>query len=249
MAVTKLSTAIVSCVTALMLLQIIPDLQSLKRHELILKHKAEELDTEKCLIIREEEFAQYVGMLTRDIRSTLDKHTILETTLTELGRILDLAECALWMPSGRTLSMELTHSLNSLLCFGYCVPVHVPVVTEVFNSAKAIRISHTSPLARIRYDVRTDYPPEVVAVRIPLPKDFNFEYYGGHELSTKCYPILVLILPLNGLRRWHRHELELVEVAADQVSLTCYLLSFASTLILVYGLQFFIPTSFRELFL
>lgn len=93
MAVTKLSTAIVSCVTALMLVQIIPDdLLSLKRHEVILKRKAEELDTEKCLIIREEESARHVRMLTRDIRSTLDKRTILETTLTELGRILDLAE-------------------------------------------------------------------------------------------------------------------------------------------------------------
>ncbi|KAL8094521.1 hypothetical protein AgCh_036159 [Apium graveolens] len=218
MAVTKLSAAIVSCVTALMLVQIIPDLLSLKRHEVILKHKAEELDSEKCLIIREEEFAQHVRMLTRDIRGTLDKRTILETTLTELGRILDLAECALWMPSHRTQSMELTHSLNRLLRFGYCVPIHVPIVTEVFNSAEAIRIPHTSPLARIRYDVRTDYPPEVVAVRIPIPHNLNFEFYGGHELNTKCYPILVLILPLNGLRRWHRHELELVEVAADQLA-------------------------------
>ncbi|KAK1354263.1 Ethylene receptor [Heracleum sosnowskyi] len=218
MAVTKLSTAIVSCVTALMLVEIIPDFLSLKRHEVILKRKAEELDTEKCLIIREEESARNVRMLTRDIRSTLDKRTILETTLTELGRILDLAECALWMPSQRTLSMELTHSLNSLLCFGYCVPIHVPIVSEIFNSAEAIRIPHTCPLAKIRYDVRTDYPPQIVAVRVPLLKHSNFEFYDGPELVTECYAIMVLILPLNGLRRWHRHELELVEVAADQVA-------------------------------
>ncbi|KAL1825826.1 hypothetical protein ACET3Z_012604 [Daucus carota] len=95
MAVTKLSTAILSSVTALVLIHIIPDLLSLKRHEMIFKHKGEGLDTEKCLIIREEEYARHVGMLTRKIRSTLDKNTILETTLTELGWILDLAGCAL----------------------------------------------------------------------------------------------------------------------------------------------------------
>ena len=125
MAVTKFSTAVVSSVTAIMLVHIIPDLLSLKRHEVILKRKAEELDKEKCLIIRDKESARHVRMLTRKIRSTLDKNTILETTLTELGRILDFAECALWMPSRRTRSMELTHSLNSLMSFDYCVPIHV----------------------------------------------------------------------------------------------------------------------------
>ncbi|KAK1382999.1 hypothetical protein POM88_020734 [Heracleum sosnowskyi] len=42
--------------------------------------------------------------------------------------------------------------------------------------------------------------------------------YTGPELVTECYAIMVLILPLNGLRRWHIHELELVDVAADQVA-------------------------------
>ena len=218
MAVTKFSTAVVSSVTAIMLVHIIPDLLSLKRHEVILKRKAEELDKEKCLIIRDKESARHVRMLTRRIRSTLDKHTILETALTELGRILDLAECALWMPSRRNLSMELTHSLSSLMCFGYCVPIHVPAVTEIFNSAKAMRIPHTSPLAKIRCDVRTDYPPEIVAVRVPLLKHSEFEFYDGPEFNANFYAIMVLILPLDGLRRWHRNELELVEVAADQVS-------------------------------
>ncbi|KAL1825827.1 hypothetical protein ACET3Z_012605 [Daucus carota] len=114
--------------------------------------------------------------------------------------------------------MELTHSLNSLMSFDYSEPIHVPVVSEVFNSAEAMRIPHTSPLARIRCDVRNDYPPEVAAVRVPLLKHLKYELYDGPELDARCYAIMVLILPLDGLRRWHRHELERVKVAADQAA-------------------------------
>ena len=64
-------------------------------------------------------------------------------------------------------------------------------------AAEAMRIPHTSPLARIRCDVRTDYPPEVAAVRLPLLKHSEFELYAGPELDAKCYAIMVLILPLD----------------------------------------------------
>lgn len=50
--------------------------------------------------------------------------------------------------------------------------------------------------------MRTDYPPEVVAVRVPLLQHSDIEFYDGPELNTKWYAIMVLILPLNGLRRW-----------------------------------------------
>ncbi|KAK3004681.1 hypothetical protein RJ639_018707 [Escallonia herrerae] len=101
MTIAKVSTAVVSCATALMLVHIIPDLLSVKKRERLLKDKAEELDRERGLIIKQEETGSHVRMLTHEIRSTLDRHTILKTTLVELGRTLELQECALWMPSQR----------------------------------------------------------------------------------------------------------------------------------------------------
>ncbi|KAI6674579.1 hypothetical protein NL676_002485 [Syzygium grande] len=95
MAIAKVSCAIVSCATALMLVHIIPDLLSIKTRELRLKNKAEELDREMGLILTQEETGWHVRMLTHEIRSTLDRHTILKTTLVELGRTLGLEECAL----------------------------------------------------------------------------------------------------------------------------------------------------------
>ncbi|XP_073113469.1 probable ethylene response sensor 1 [Elaeis guineensis] len=72
--VAKISTAAVSCATALMLVRIIPDLLSVKTRELFLKSKAEELDREMGLIRTQEETGRHVRMLTHEIRSTLDRH-------------------------------------------------------------------------------------------------------------------------------------------------------------------------------
>nr|GMD69019.1 protein EIN4 [Ipomoea batatas] len=51
-------------------------------------------------------------MLTLEIRKSLDKHTILYTTLVELSKTLNLQNCAVWMPSGNKAEMNLTHELN-----------------------------------------------------------------------------------------------------------------------------------------
>ncbi|KAL1135114.1 hypothetical protein V6Z11_A12G152400 [Gossypium hirsutum] len=189
MTIAKVACAIVSCATALMLVHIIPDLLSVKTRELFLRNKAEELDREMGLILTQEETGRHVRMLTHEIRSTLDRHTILKTTLVELGRTLGLEECALWMPS-RT----------------------------VFNSARAMRIPYTCPLARIRPLVGRYVPPEVVAVRVPLLHLSNFQINDWPELSAKSYAVMVLILPTESARKWRDHELELVEVVADQVA-------------------------------
>uniref|UniRef100_A0A5B6YNZ4 histidine kinase n=1 Tax=Davidia involucrata TaxID=16924 RepID=A0A5B6YNZ4_DAVIN len=217
MTVAKIATAFVSCVTALMLVHIIPDLLSVKTRELFLKNKAEELDREMGLIIKQEETGRHVRMLTHEIRSTLDRHIILTTTLDELGRTLDLQECALWMPSQRGLNLQLSHTLNNLIV-GSTVPINLPIVNEVFNSAEAIRIPHTCPLARIRPPVGRYNPPEVVAVRVPLLHLSNFLINDWSDVSAKSYAVMVLILPMDGVRKWRDHELELVEVVADQVA-------------------------------
>ncbi|KAK0581056.1 hypothetical protein LWI29_009410 [Acer saccharum] len=192
MTVAKVSCAIVSCATALLLVHIIPDLLSVKTRELFLKNKTEELDREMGLILTQEETGRHVRMLTHEIRSTLDRHTILKTTLVELGRTLDLDECALWMPS-RT-------------------------VNEVFNSPRAMCLPYSCPLARVRPILGRYAPPEVVAVRVPLLHLSNFQINDWPDFSTKIFAIMILILPTNSARKWQDHELELVEVVADQVA-------------------------------
>lgn len=218
MTVAKISTAVVSCATALMLVHIIPDLLSVKTRELFLKNKAEELDREMGIIRTQEETGRHVRMLTHEIRSTLDRHTILKTTLVELGRTLDLAECALWMPSRSGLNLQLSHTLHHQMPLGSVVSINLPVVNQVFSSNRAVRIPHTCPLARIRPQTGRYVPPEVVAVRVPLLHLSNFQINDWPELSAKSYAIMVLMLPSDSARKWHIHELELVEVVADQVT-------------------------------
>ncbi|KAL7151138.1 hypothetical protein ABFS83_04G011400 [Erythranthe nasuta] len=216
MAVAKISTAAVSCVTALMLIHIIPDLLSVKTRESFLRNKAEELDREMGLIIKQEETSRHVRMLTHEIRSTLDRHTILRTTLVELGRTLELEECALWMPSQRGLSLQLSHTLSNLIPVGSTVPINLPIVNEVFGSNEAIRIPYTCPLASVRPLPGRYVSPEVVAVRVPLLHLSDFHINNWPELSAKSYAVMVLVL--NGIRKWRDHELELVEVVVDQVA-------------------------------
>ncbi|KAL6591074.1 hypothetical protein ACP70R_050127 [Stipagrostis hirtigluma subsp. patula] len=218
MTVAKVSTAVVSCATALMLVHIIPDLLSVKTRELFLKNKAEELDREMGLIRTQEETGRHVRMLTHEIRSTLNRHTILNTTLVELGRTLALEECALWMPSRSGSTLQLSHTLRHQVPVVSSVPINLPVVNQVFSSNRAIIIPHTSPLAKIRPVAGRYVPPEVAAVRVPLLNLSNFQVNDWADLSAKSYAVMVLMLPSDSARKWHVHELELVEVVADQVA-------------------------------
>ncbi|KAI4301449.1 hypothetical protein L6164_034727 [Bauhinia variegata] len=218
MTMAKVSCAIVSCATALLLVHIIPDLLSVKTRELSLKNRAEELDREMGLILTQEETGRHVRMLTHEIRSTLDRHTILKTTLVELGRTLGLEECALWMPSRSGVNLQLSHTLSYQVQVGSSVPTNLPVVNEVFSSPRSMRIPHSCPLARIRPLVGRYVPPEVVAVRVPLLHLSDFQINDWPELSGKSFAIMVLILPTDSARKWRDHELELVDVVADQVA-------------------------------
>ncbi|GLU07337.1 hypothetical protein SLE2022_242990 [Rubroshorea leprosula] len=218
MTVAKVSCAIVSCATALMLVHIIPDLLGVKTRELFLKNKAEELDREMGLILTQEETGRHVRVLTHEIRSTLNRHTILKTTFVELGRTLGLEECALWMPSRTGMNLQLSHTLNYQMQVGTTVPINLPIVNEIFGSAQAVCIPYTCPLARIRPLVGRYVAPEVVAVRVPLLHISNFHITNWPDLSAKSYAIMILILPTDSARKWRDHELELVDVVADQVA-------------------------------
>jgi ethylene receptor len=116
-----------------MLVHIIPDLLSVKLRERFLKAKAEELDREMGIIRTQEETGRHVHMLTHEI-STLDRHTILRTTLVEMGRTLGLAECALWMPSRSGTTVQLSHTLHSNAPLGSLVSINLPIVCKIFNS-------------------------------------------------------------------------------------------------------------------
>ncbi|GAB4846704.1 mitochondrial 2-enoyl thioester reductase [Ancistrocladus abbreviatus] len=214
----KLLTAAVSCATALMLVHIIPDLLSVKTRELFLKNKAAELDREMGLMRTQEETGRHVRMLTHEIRSTLDRHTILKTTFVELGRTLALEECVLWMPTRTGLELQLSYTLCQQNLVGFTVPIQLPVINQVFSANRAVKISPNCPVARIRPVVGKYMPGEVVAIRVPLLHLSNFQINDWPELLTKRYALMVLMLPSDSARQWHVHELELVEVVADQVA-------------------------------
>nr|AGD95023.1 ethylene receptor 1 [Cucurbita pepo] len=218
MTISKVLTAVVSCATALMLVHIIPDLLSVKTRELFLKNKAAELDREMGLIRTQEETGRHVRMLTHEIRSTLDRHTILKTTLIELGRTLALEECALWMPTRSGLELQLSYTLHQQNPVGYTVPINLPVISQVFSSNRAVKISPNSPVARLRPLAGSYVPGEVVAVRVPLLHLSHFQINDWPELSTKRFALMVLMLPSDSARQRRFHELELVEVVADQVA-------------------------------
>ncbi|KAI4326204.1 hypothetical protein MLD38_031542 [Melastoma candidum] len=218
MTTAKVFTAAVSCITALMLVHIIPDLLSVKTRELFLKNKAAELDREMGLIRTQEETGRHVRMLTHEIRSTLDRHTILKTTLIELGRTLTLEECALWMPRRTGLELQLSYSLRQQNPVGYTVPIHLLVINQVFGTSRAVKISPNSPVARLRPLAGKYIPGEVVAIRVPLLHLSNFRINDWPELSTKRYALMVLMLPSDSASQWHVHELELIAVVANQVA-------------------------------
>ncbi|CAI5522355.1 unnamed protein product [Closterium sp. Naga37s-1] len=242
MTIAKVLTAVVSCATALMLVHIIPDLLSVKTRELFLKNKAAELDREMGLIRTQEETGRHVRMLTHEIRSSLDRPTILNTTLVELGRTLQLDECALWMPAnlagdededggGSPSDLQLIHTLHQPKPPPVTVTLAHPTVKQVFSTSRAVVISPNSPVTAIpggggRAGGNRYVAGDVVAVRIPLLHANTFTGGGAggaggndwQDSRERSYALLVLMLPADSARRWHVHELEMVEVVADQVA-------------------------------
>ncbi|MCO5566437.1 hypothetical protein L7F22_020114 [Adiantum nelumboides] len=218
MTVSKVLTAVVSCATALMLVHIIPDLLSVKTRELFLKNKAAELDREMGMIRTQEETGRHVRMLTQEIRSTLDRHTILNTTLVELGKTLALEECTLWMPTRNGLELQLSHTLRQHSLVPMTVPIHHPTIKQVFSSHRAMVISPHSPVAMTRPRTGKYMAGDVVGMRVPLLHLNNFHIRDWPDPAKRPFALMVLMLPSDSARRWHVHELELVEVVAEQVA-------------------------------
>eukprot|EP00850_Spirogloea_muscicola_P014453 SM000104S09323 [mRNA] locus=s104:80251:85361:- [translate_table: standard] len=236
--VLKVATAVVSLATAIVLFHIIPTLLQVKVREMFLQHKAAALDREVGLMRTVEHAGRHVRLLTHEIRQTLDRHTILNTTLVQLAQALGLANCTIWMPVAGGTELELTHELQRRLVQ---VPVVVPagdeVVCKVVRSNRAVEIDPACALG-IASSPRGAVPGSTMAVRLPLLQASNFCYSRSQELAAAKdaveaaeeakYAVLVLVLPpppagsgplRTGARnRWRRFELEMVEVVADQVA-------------------------------
>lgn len=117
------------------------------------------------------------------------------------------------------LSVQLLELRNSIM-FVLQVPVTVSAsdntVQTIIQTSEAIVIPPTSALGKASNHRAVAGP--MAAVRLPL---LHVSYFKGGtpEVVSASYAILVLVLPGDSGRVWTPHEIEMVEVVADQVNL------------------------------
>ncbi|XP_062225205.1 ethylene receptor 2-like [Phragmites australis] len=216
--VAKFLTALVSFATAITLLTLIPQLLRVKVRENFLIIKARELDREVGMMKRQEEASWHVRMLTLEIRKSLDRHTILYTTMVELSKTLELQNCAVWMLNESRSEMILTHQLRErdiMEPHNRTIPVDDPDVVEIKATKDAKVLGPESSLGVASRSKLESGP--VAAIRMPMLKVSNFKG-GTPEVMETSYAILVLVLPNDGSLGWGPRELEIVQVVADQVA-------------------------------
>lgn len=212
----KILTALVSCATAITLITLIPLLLKVKVRELMLKKKTWDLGREVGIIKKKKEYGLHVRMLTQEIRKSLDRHTILDTTLVELSNTLDLQNCAVWMPNEGKTEMNLTHELKGRNFYNLSIPITDPDVVKIKRSEEVHILSPDSTLATASNGASGE-PGPVAAIRMPMLRVSNFKG-GTPELVQACYAILVLVLKSGQSRSWTSQEVEIVKVVADQVA-------------------------------
>lgn len=212
----KFLTALVSCATAITLITLIPLLLKVKVREFMLKKKAWDLGREVGIIRKKEEAGWHVRMLTQEIRKSLDRHTILYTTLVELSKTLDLQNCAVWMPNDNKTEMNLTHELKGRNFYNHSIPINDPDVIKIKESNGVKSLGPDSALGAASSGGSGERGA-MAAIRMPMLRVSNFKG-GTPEVIQACYAILVLVLPCEQARSWSSQELEIVEVVADQVA-------------------------------
>lgn len=225
--VAKFLTALVSCATAITFPTLIPLLLKIKVREFFLKQNVLELGQEVGIMKKQKEASWHVRMLTREIRKSLDKHTILYTTLVELSKALELHNCAVWMPDEDRRVMHLTHELkpNPAKSFHSSISVNDLDVLEIRKS-KGVSILRPDSALGAASSGESGDSGAVAAIRMPILHVSNFKG-GTPEFVETSYAILVLVLPKSNSRAWTHNEMEIVEVVADQVAVA---LSHASVL-------------------
>lgn len=215
----KILTALVSCATAITLITLIPLLLKVKVREFMLKKKAWDLGREVGIIMKQKETGVHVRMLTQEIRKSLDRHTILYTTLVELSKTLGLQNCAVWMPNEIKTEMHLTHELdgrNYSNSYSHPIPITDPDVVMIKRN-EGVKILEANSLLATASCRESQEPGPVAAIRMPMLRVSNFKG-GTPELVQACYAILVCVLPSGQSRIWNNPEIEIVKVVADQVA-------------------------------
>ncbi|KAJ9545918.1 hypothetical protein OSB04_025625 [Centaurea solstitialis] len=214
----KLLTALVSCATAITLLTLIPLLLKFKVRELFLKQNVLELDQEVGFMKKQKEAGWHVRMLTQEIRKSLDRHTILYTTLVELSNTLVLQNCAVWMLNDKKTEMNLTHELRpNTSAYHPSIPKTDPDVLAI-TQKKGVSIVRPDSVLAVQSRGGLSESGQVAAIRMPMLHVSNFKG-GTPELVDTCYAVLVLVLPTaDGGREWTLDEMQIVEVVADQVA-------------------------------
>ncbi|XAR49008.1 Non-specific serine/threonine protein kinase [Bertholletia excelsa] len=218
----KALTALVSFITSVSLFILIPWFFRVKLREFFLKKKTCDLNREVRIIKKQREAGQHVRMLTREIRKTLDRHTILYTTLVELSKTLDLQSCAVWMPNLDRTEMNLTHELKEMNVANpsnVSIPYSDPDVREIKTNGGVKLLGSDSALALKSSEGYVE-PGAVAAIRMPMLRVSNFRHRTREraEIIQACYAILVLVLPFGKGRFWSNLELEMVKAVADQVA-------------------------------
>ncbi|XP_018479593.2 ethylene response sensor 2 [Raphanus sativus] len=221
----KMLTGIVSFLTAISLVTLLPLLLKAKVREFMLSKKTRELGREVGIIMKQTETSLHVRMVTSKIRTSLDRHTILYTTLVELSKTLGLKNCAVWIPNEIKTEMNLTHELRPGLgddsvggVSGGCgynrfsIPITESDVVRIKRSEEVNMLNSGSPLASVTS--RGKLGGQTVGIRVPMLRVCNFKG-GTPEAIHMCYAILVCVLPS---RSWTYQELEIVKVVADQVA-------------------------------
>ncbi|CAN1128827.1 Ethylene receptor 2 [Linum perenne] len=215
----KFLTALVSTTTAITLISMIPLLFKVKIREFMLKKKTWDLGREVGMIMKQREAGLHVRMLIREIRKSLDRNTIMYTTLVELSKTLGLQNCAVWMPNEIRTEMHLTHELHEgdYSELDICsIPTSDPDVAMIKGCNGVNILSFESPLVTASYGESSE-PGPVAAIRMPILRVCNFKG-GTPEMIQTCYAILVLVLPSSQPRSWSNQELEIIKVVADQVA-------------------------------
>ncbi|XP_077238934.1 ethylene receptor 2-like [Tasmannia lanceolata] len=214
--VLKFLTALVSFATSITLVTLIPQMLQVMVREGLLRKKTRELRREVGMMKRQEETRSHVRMLTQEIRRSLDRHTILYTTLVELSKVLFLENCAVWMPDEERTVLNLSHVLERRDSDELgSIPLNDPDVVEIVGREGVRVLRQNSRLCR---GFGGEFESgAAAAVRMPMLRVSNFKA-GSPEFVDACYGVLVVVLPKEGNRVWRSYELELVEVVADQVA-------------------------------
>ncbi|XP_040381815.1 ethylene receptor 4-like [Oryza brachyantha] len=225
----KVLAAVASSAAAVSLLTFIPKLLRFKVRESLLRDKASRLHRDLGLVRRREEAtSRAVRALTGRIHgSPLDVHAILRTTALQLADALGLHSCAVWMPAAGEPDLVLVHQLSSraqatdMLEVGDArttIAADDPDVVDVMASKVAKVLKPHSALGTASGSDSLQPTGATAAIRIPILRVSNYDGGGTPEVTEASYAILVLLLPHDAPGGWSSHDLEIVQVVADQAA-------------------------------